>query len=279
MSRKPRASRSAVPAAPAFTFAALVEAIQSVHREAAAQASRAVNISLTLRNWLIGCYIAEYELNGQDRAAYGEKLLDTLAEELTQRKLSNTNRRQLSRYVRFYRIFPTIVGALSPQFRALLPAGLADAPSQVGTLSPQSALDPTTLLNRLSYSHLELIVDQDDAEKRNFYTAEAIRGNWSVREPKRQIASLYFERTALSRNPAKLARLTHAEAEAEPPALAVRDPYIFEFLGLKPREVMSESHLEEQLLDHLQEFLLKCTKVTSLLIIAHWGHWVMDSEW
>ena len=64
------------------SFANLVQSIQHIHDELAAQACRAVNVSLTLRNWLIGCYIAEYELRGKDRAEYGERLLDELASEL-----------------------------------------------------------------------------------------------------------------------------------------------------------------------------------------------------
>ena len=78
-----------------------------------------------------------------------------------------------------------------------------------------------------------------------------------MRELKRQIASLYFERSGLSRDKAKLARLTQAGAEPAEPRLTIRDPYIFEFLGLRSKEVMSESHLEDQLLDKLQEFLLE----------------------
>jgi predicted nuclease of restriction endonuclease-like (RecB) superfamily len=78
-----------------------------------------------------------------------------------------------------------------------------------------------------------------------------------VRELRRQIASLYFERSGLSRDKAKLARLANDGAEMEEPRLTIRDPYIFEFVGLKAREVMGESHLEDQLLDKLQEFLLE----------------------
>ena len=238
-----------------FTFEHLVRSIEVVHSEAAAQAGRAVNLSLTLRNWLIGCYIAVYELRGKDRAVYGERLFVSLAAELTRLKVSNANRRQLYRYLRFYRTYPGIVGALSPQFRSLLPEGVSLDEPIVGTTSPPLPVSVEILLNRLSYSHLELIVDQDDEPKRDFYAAECIRGNWAVRELRRQIASLYYERTALSRDKAKLA--SSIKAQAEPASLAIRDPYIFEFLGLKPREVMSESHLEDQLLDHLQEFLLE----------------------
>jgi predicted nuclease of restriction endonuclease-like (RecB) superfamily len=257
MAKKRPSPRNSSTTAGGLTFENLVLSIRGVDQELAAQASRAVNFSLTLRNWLIGCYIAEYELRGKDRATYGEGLLPSLAAELTRLKVSNSNRRQLYRYLRFYRTYPDIASALSPQFRSLLPKDVSPHDSKVGTASPQSSLPAETLLNRLSYSHLELIVDQDGEHKQDFYAAEAIRGNWSVRELRRQITSLYYERTALSRDQAKLASLTQAQAEPSAPALAIRDPYIFEFLGLKPREVMSESHLEDQLLDKLQEFLLE----------------------
>jgi len=62
-----------------WSFEKLVGFIRQVHDELAVQAGRAVNLSLTLRNWLIGCYIAEYELCGLDRASYGDSLLTELA--------------------------------------------------------------------------------------------------------------------------------------------------------------------------------------------------------
>jgi predicted nuclease of restriction endonuclease-like (RecB) superfamily len=78
-----------------------------------------------------------------------------------------------------------------------------------------------------------------------------------VRELKRQIASLYYERSGLSMDKGKLAELTHKDAERAEPTLTVRDPYVFEFLGLKSAEVMGESQLEDQMLDKLQGFLLE----------------------
>ncbi len=106
-----------------FTFEGLVRSIRGIDAELTVQVRRAVNVSLTYRNWLIGCYIAEYELRGNDRAAYGEKLLASLAAELGRFAVSNSNRRQLYRYLRFYRTYPEIVGTLSPQSRAFLPGG------------------------------------------------------------------------------------------------------------------------------------------------------------
>ena len=125
------------------------------------------------------------------------------------------------------------------------------------TLSAQSAIPTDQLVSRLSYSHFELLVSLDDDLKRRFYEAECIRGCWSVRELRRQISSLLFERTGLSTDKAALADLVRQAAEVDSPALAIRDPYVFEFLGIKPREVMGESHLEDALLDKVQEFLLE----------------------
>ena len=101
-------------------FEKLVGTIRQVHEELVAQAGQAVNLSLTLRNWLIGAYIAEYELFGADRAGYGDGLLTELAKRLTELKVSNCNRRQLYRYLRFYRLYPEIVGTVSPQLKKLL---------------------------------------------------------------------------------------------------------------------------------------------------------------
>ena len=218
---------------------------------------------MTLRNWLIGAYIAEYKLCGADRATYGESLLIELAEHLTDHKISNCNRRQLYRYLRFYRLYPKIVGTLSAQLRELLPAGLPSSQAEshvvenVGTVPPQLQIPPDQLIHRLSYSHLELIVDLDDDLKRAFYEIECIRGNWSVRELKRQIGSLYYERSGLYRDKNKLAELAQVMANQAEPKLDIRDPYIFEFLGIKPREVMRESDLEDALLDKLHDFLLE----------------------
>nr|HPN84297.1 PDDEXK nuclease domain-containing protein [Victivallales bacterium] len=237
------------------TFGRLVDSIRQVHCQLAAQASRAVNISLTLRNWLIGCYIAEYEMNGSDRAKYGENLLRTLSDNLT--NVSNCNRRQLYRYLRFYRLYPRIVGTASAQFQKLIPEAVAQNNEKVGTASPQLSLSSEQLMGRLSYSHIDLLVDMDDDTKRTFYEVECVRGNWSVRELKRQIASLYYERSGLSKDKKRLAELVKSGAEKEDIALNVRDPYVFEFLGIKPREVMGESELEDELLDKLQDFLLE----------------------
>lgn len=239
------------------TFDKLVGSIQQVHAELAAQASRAVNVSLTLRNWLIGAYIAEYELNGADRAEYGDTLLERLADHLQLRKVSTCGKRQLYQYLLFYRVYPEIVESAAAQFQTLIPQRIAIVSKTVRSATALSKVNPQTLISRLSYTHLEQMLTVDDDTKRAFYELECIRGGWSVRELKRQIGSLYYERTGLSSDKQKLAGLTQEASEKAEPVLAIRDPYVFEFLGLKPADVMSESALEDRLIDRIENFLLE----------------------
>ena len=126
-----------------------------------------------------------------------------------------------------------------------------------GTPSPELQVPAERLVKSLSFSHFAELIPIDEPLKRAFYEIECIRGHWSVRELKRQIGRLYYERSGLSRDKTKLAALAQAGAEQAEPRLAIRDPYVFEFLGIKSREVMSESDLEDALLDKLQDFLLE----------------------
>jgi predicted nuclease of restriction endonuclease-like (RecB) superfamily len=238
-------------------FAALVEVVRQVHEQSAAAASRAVNVSLTLRNWLIGRQICEYEQNGADRAEYGDRLLDRLAEALREKDVSRADARELRRYRRFYLVYPHIRESLTPELRRLLPAQNPVTRKMRESATPALGADGKTLTSRLSFTHLAELIEFDDPLKRAFYEVECIRGNWSVRALKRQIATLYFERSGLSTNKEKLAALAHAAAEQAEPKLAIRDPYVFEFLGLRPKEAVSESDLEYALLNKLQDFLLE----------------------
>jgi predicted nuclease of restriction endonuclease-like (RecB) superfamily len=239
-----------------LTFGALISSIQVIDSHFGLEAVRAVNLGLTLRNWCFGLYLAEFELRGADRARYGERLFDELSRELKRLGISNVGRRQLYQYMAFYRAYPKIVRTLSAQSLGLF-QDTGALEGIVRTVSAQSALAPEALVNRLSYSHFELLIGLEDDLRRSFYEAEAIRGQWSVRELRRQIGSLLFERTGLSTDKAKLAEMVRQGVESSTPALAIRDPYVFEFLGIKAREAMGESDLEDALLDRVQEFLLE----------------------
>jgi len=253
----------------------------------ASQATRAVNASLTLRNWLIGFHVEEYERRGVDRAEYGDKLMDRLAESLAKQGISRCDRREIYRYRRFYLTYPQIVEAVTPQLdswagtASIDDIGRPDAAGRIVEASPPFRLDGKTLISKLSFTHFVELLNIEDAVKRVFYEAECIQGNWSVRELKRQIHSLYYERCGLSINKKKLAELTRKHAEQALPALTIRDPYVFEFLGLTPREVMSESHLEDQLIGKIEEFLLElghgfCFEARQKRILIGDEHYFID---
>jgi len=266
--------QTVAPGSEQLDFTALVEAIRQVHLHCASQARRAVNINLTLRNWLIGGYIHHYELNGRDRATYGEGLVDRLALELSKQEVTACDRQRLYGYLAFFRAYPQIGDAMPqeslptggtrflPERAAIVrsPTGETGEEEQmpiVRSVTGQFGLEGQMLLERLSYTHLELLTSIDDPFKRAFYEIECIRGNWTVRSLKRQIATLYFERSGLSKDREKLAAMVKRDIETVEPNLAIRDPYVFEFLGLRARDAVAESDLEAALVDHLRDFLLE----------------------
>ena len=247
-------------------FESLVVSIVQIHQQARDFATKAVNIGLTLRNWLIGRQIEVYERQGADRATYGDKLMDTLAARLKKQGWERCDRRELYRFRQFFITYPGIVESLTPQSLLLtdlqpLMAFLPQSPLPIReTVPPEPQIvEPATppLIHRLSFTHLSELIQLPDDTQRRFYETECIRGNWSVRELRRQIDSLYYQRSGLSKDKAKLSALSHAKAETLQPAQIIRDPYLFEFLGLRSRDVMAESDLEDALLDRLQDFLLE----------------------
>lgn len=259
-----------------LNFSALVAAIRQAHEQCAAHATRAVNVSLTLRNWVIGWYIREYEQNGADRATYGEGLLDALAERLKGEGIKDLAARTLRQCRQFYTVYSRIWQTPSAEsLRALLPVPIwrtltakfdrmvpakhgAKVPSKIReSPTPELGVAAGKLLITLSFSHLVELTAIEDPLKRAFYEIECIRGHWSVRALKRQIATLYFERSGFSNDKEKLAAMVKAGAETAEPTLAIRDPYIFEFLGLKAKDAVEESDLEAALVANLRDFLLE----------------------
>ena len=219
-----------------------------------------VSQSLTVRNWLIGHYIVEYEQKGKDKSQYGEHLLGKLSGSLKSRGLKGSSLTNLKLYRKFYLTYPSIGQSLPDQFIPEEIAGtLKDkSPSTPGTKKSKGL--PELLINKLSFTHIVELIKEEEPLKRAFYEIEAIKGNWSVRELKRQRESLLFERTGLSKDKEKLLKTVKDTSVELSPKDIIRDPYVFEFLGLKQQEVLEEFKLEQILLDHLQEFLLESGK-------------------
>jgi len=235
-------------------FQEVVRAIVEVNRELTVQTVRAVNVRLTLRNFMIGYYIEAFQLQGADRAAYGDQLFAKLATELTEARLSNCDKRQLYYYLRLFQTYPQIMGTLSIQLQALLLPEHSRTDMRTTSILEIPA---EQLISGLSYSHLELLVALNDEPRRRFYESAALDGKWSVRELNRQISSLYYERSSLSTDKETLAKAASIPSAKSAAALTVRDPYVFEFLGIKSQEIMNESRIEEAILDNLQKFLLE----------------------
>jgi len=290
MTTKRQAKKVAGPAA-GDDFSGLIQSLTHVHEHLKFQAAKAVNVNLTLRNWIFGWRIKEYELKGQDRAKYGEGLFAAIAKRLTSLGVPNCAQVQLYSYCRFYLAFPEIFGTvyqkLGPDVivgtvsQQSAPPPAMQKKSKVGTLSPQSAFPPDKLLGELSYSHLQELSEVEDGPKRNFYIGECLHGSWGVRELQRQISSHYYERTLLSKDKVKLSRLTQAKAETLTAEEIIRNPYVFEFAGYKPREAMLESDMEDALLTKLQDFLLElgrgfCFEARQKRILIGGEHFFVD---
>ncbi len=280
----------------AATYADLVSVLHATDDHFARQAMRAVNVSLTMRNWYFGRHIAEFELRGADRAGYGERLLDELSAALAVRNVANTARRQLYQYLTFYRTYPTLVAPAQPALNdsdtlEIVPTASAQlAPPAdtaiVRSLTAQFGSILDVRVTALSYTHFDLLLRLATDDQRRFYEAEAMAGQWSVRDLRRQISSLLYERTALSRNKTALRAQTAATLQdgmtaERGPMFAIRDPYVFEFLGIKPAEVMGESQLEDALLNKLQELLLElgrgfCFEARQRRILIDGEHFFVD---
>ena len=160
---------------------------------------------------------------------------------------------------RFYLLYPQI-GVLfgkSPTSSDYLAARRSNN-EKSPTASDEFITPPQYILSKLSFSHIIEIMTQDDPLARFFYETECIKGTWSVKELRRQIATNLYFRSGVSNDPNKL--LATVKPETNTPALTIRQPFTFEFLGLKAKDVITESDLEDALISHLQEFLLELGK-------------------
>jgi len=228
-------------------FNNLVTKIETTHQTLQAQAIKSVSSTLTIRNWLIGYYIVEYEQNGEDRAKYGAKVIENLVKRLKHiRGMSKSN---LKLFRQFYFIYPQINEIASKQFRLTNQKSL--------TLSDQFRMPTDKLINSFSFSHFIELLKLDDSTKRLFYEVEGVKGNWSVRELRRQINSATYERIGLSKSKKELITSIQTGSEKLLPQQIIKDPYILEFTGLEVKTKYSENDLEEALLNHLQDFLLE----------------------
>jgi predicted nuclease of restriction endonuclease-like (RecB) superfamily len=241
------------------SYDGLLQGVVHVLEQARTASARSVNAFMTSTYWEIGRRIVEYEQRGERRAAYGQALLTRLAADLSGRFGRGFSERNLEKMRLFYlswRIPPTL-SAKSPG--AITPSSTAGkSPTVSAKLAPIVAIEElTTVRFPLPWSHYVRLLSVENPEARAFYEQEALRGGWSVRQLDRQVSTLFYDRTLLSRN--KAAMLNKGSRKALGDTLApeeeIKDPLVLEFLGLK--DEYSESTLEEALILHLEHFLLE----------------------
>ncbi len=215
-----------------MTLLKLISTIGDVHQTFQSKAIHSVSISLTLRNFVIGYYIVEYEQNGEDRANYGSKLIENMAKKLSHIKGMSSTSLKLMR--QFYLTYPQISQSVTDQFK------LENKISQLGIdLSLKVPTDK--LLKTCSFTHFIELIKIDDELKRTFYEVETIKGNWSVRELRRQVESLLYERIGLSLDKKFLLQSIEDKKEVFNPASIIKEPYILEFTGLEIKEKYNEN--------------------------------------
>ena len=259
-----------------MNFESLVNHISAIQNTLQAQAAHSVNLALTSRNWLMGCYIVEFEQHGEDRATYGEQLLKNLEKRLNTKGL---NERRFREFRRLYLIYPQlkeeVLGYVmsNPEIRWSLTTEFATPIRQMASAKYENAIRRTTsaelmdmhkwmipadkLFNKLTYSNLSLISAIDNPVKRAFYEMETIRGCWSYKELGRQINSLYYERSGLSKNKKALSALVQQQTTQLQPTDVINTPITLEFLGLNEQVLVTEHDLERAIRDNLQKFLLE----------------------
>ena len=242
------------------SFNDLTSIIQTTHDAAQSSAVKAINRMQTMRNWLIGYYIVEYEQHGKDRAEYGTQLLKKLEERVNRQGMTTT----LFKWARkFYRLYPQMTDNLPVRICATMMHQLQSVENKedaIGASMMHQFMTPgKTIISHLSFTHLREIMTLDDPLARYFYEQECIKCTWSVRELRRQISTNLYVRAGISTNPEKMLSLPSIQGH-DSVDLQIRQPFTFEFLGLKAQDVVDEHDLEDALISHLQEFILELGK-------------------
>jgi predicted nuclease of restriction endonuclease-like (RecB) superfamily len=201
----------------------IIPDIKSLIATSRDNAIRAVDTERTLLYWHIGRRIFEEEQAGKDRAEYGSYLIKFLSEQLQPEYGGGYSVRQLERYRQLYRTFP-IASALRTQ---------------------------------LSWTQYKLLLSIDNQDKREYYIAETVKNNWTVRQLERQINSSLYERLLMSNDRESVLAVARNEKLPSDAREIIKDPIYLEFLGLKRESSYYEKDLESAIITHLQDFLLE----------------------
>ena len=182
-----------------------------------------VNFEMVQAYWNIGRIVVEEEQKGKERAEYGSYLIETLSERLTKEYGKGFTKSNLKYMRQFYQTFEK----------------------------------SHALRGELSWTHYRLLLKVENKSALEFYIEETIRGNWSTRQLERQINSLYYDRTLMSRDKKGMIMDGRALQDKMQPEDIIKDPYVLEFLDVRENEKLAERELESALIEKLQHFLLE----------------------
>jgi len=273
---------------------AIYDRILRILESARSSVTRSVNTSQVVANWLIGREIVEEEQQGKVRAGYGELLITALAEQFKGDGIAGYSVQNL-RYMRqFYLTYSELIAIPTIRHALRGKSSKTDVPhaekndqrkadgetyfaaSQIHHATRGESWRPGLLHPNLSWTHYRTLLRVDKPEARAFYEVEAIRNNWAARELERQINSLLYERLALSKDKKGLMRLAAKGQEIQKSADIFKDPVVMEFLGLPASPKLTESALEQALIDNLQVFLLELGR--GFAFVARQQRITLDSD-
>ena len=207
----------------------LAEDIKELILGARSKLSKEVNSTLVATYWNIGRIIVEKEQSGEIKAEYGKSILINVSRQLTRDLGKGFSKSNLFNMRKFYSLYPKIPDA----------SGI------------------------LGWSHYCELISIKETAKRNFYEKEAINSKWSVRELQRQIETSLFERILLSEGKTNKDRVLKLSQEGQllsKPEDMIKEPFVFEFLGIPEKKPLLEKDLEYKLIKHIENFLLELGK-------------------
>lgn len=244
-------------------FDFLVSSIEQTHNGFKWNAVKAVNIAITLRNWIIGYYIVEYEQKGEERAKYGDKLFKKLAEKIAIKGLGETNLK-MSR--QFYNIYPEFKELILNNMDSLLPASIRQSltdefkPNSKSLYAGKSEYPFSyylTLIQQTSFTHFAELIKIENPGKRKFFELLILKTTPNVKELKRSINTLAYERVGLSGNTDLALKRLYEKIESKQAEDAIKSLFFFDFLGIKTNDLVEEKELETALINHLQDFMIE----------------------
>jgi predicted nuclease of restriction endonuclease-like (RecB) superfamily len=241
------------------SYPSLLRTVVTLLDEARRASARTVNVIMTATYWQVGQHIVEFEQAGERRAGYGQQLLDKLSTDLNKRFGRGFSTDNLETMRLFYLAYLKAREISETPSRKLLPSSVGAVSAEISETASRK-FNLTLLAEHfpLSWSHYVMLVRRSRSpEARAFYETEALRGGWSVRQLDRQMSTLFYERTALSRNKAAVLRkgARPRPSDRVTPEEELKHPLVLEFLGLK--DEYSETELEDALIRHLETFLLE----------------------